>query len=635
MTILCRWCGVNPAHWKNKGRDEVVKYCTSCREPNMTRRSYICKTEGCAKQASYGFVKGTPEHCGEHKSDDMENLTSNSCEYKDCLVRPSFNYDGKTEKVRCSKHALPGMINVSHKTCHYEGCNTRASFSFIGNKDTAMCAKHKKKGMVDVNRKGLCLFSGCKTRASHGSVEENIPKYCAKHASEDMTNLVSKRCLFKGCNTMPTFGKKGSLKAEFCFSHKKDDMVDVKHPTCSFGNCKTRPSRGTSGEIRNTRCVKHAEPGMIDLKKVTCLAENCRIAPMFNFEGEKKGIYCKAHKTKDMINVEERRSCVIKDCNKRPGFNYLGNQKGLFCSFHKRDEMVDVNANFCEVEGCKTRAWMGYLHSKKIRCSSHSVAGMYSGRKISPKCDKEDCGQKAYYCPPEILYPERCETHKKEDDIKLEEKECEICLKNIPLLETETKCQECTEYQKNPLQFQRSKERRIKDVLEANNFEIISYDKIFEGGCSKRRPDFVLDYKSFFIIIEVDENAHRDRPCDCEISRMVEIHQDFGGACVLFIRYNPDDYTTSCGDRTKGFTKNKKREARLLTLLERLKQKIPVGIPAPLAAYYLFYDNDDGVDRFLKLDYERNIVREDDSMNISIKVNFSKAKEIVNSVLGR
>ena len=67
-------------------------------------------------------------------------------------------------------------------------------------------------------------------------------------------------------------------------------------------------------------------------------------------------------------------------------------------------------------------------------------------------------------------------------------------------------------------------------------------DKIILGGCSKRRPDLLLDLFYQIIIIEVDENQHTDYDCSCQNKRIMELSQDLGHRPIIFIRFNPDDY---------------------------------------------------------------------------------------------
>ena len=56
-------------------------------------------------------------------------------------------------------------------------------------------------------------------------------------------------------------------------------------------------------------------------------------------------------------------------------------------------------------------------------------------------------------------------------------------------------------------------------------------DKIVNGGCSKRRPDLLLDLGYQNLIIEIDENK-----------RIMELSQDLDDRSIVFIRFNPDGY---------------------------------------------------------------------------------------------
>ena len=67
----------------------------------------------------------------------------------------------------------------------------------------------------------------------------------------------------------------------------------------------------------------------------------------------------------------------------------------------------------------------------------------------------------------------------------------------------------------------------------------IIFDKTV-GGCSKRRHDVYIDKFTHVIIIECDENQHRET--SCENKRTMELFQDFGNRPVVFIRFNPDSY---------------------------------------------------------------------------------------------
>jgi len=56
------------------------------------------------------------------------------------------------------------------------------------------------------------------------------------------------------------------------------------------------------------------------------------------------------------------------------------------------------------------------------------------------------------------------------------------------------------------------------------------------GGCSKMRPDVFIDKFTHVVIIECDENQHKDT--SCENKRTMELFQDFGNRPIVFIRFN-------------------------------------------------------------------------------------------------
>ena len=112
-------------------------------------------------------------------------------------------------------------------------------------------------------------------------------------------------------------------------------------------------------------------------------------------------------------------------------------------------------------------------------------------------------------------------------------------------------------------------------------------DKKIQDGCSKRRPDLLLDFGSHVIIVEVDENKHTTYDCSCQNKRLMEISQDIGHKPVVFIRFNPDAYmnqegkkVTSCW-RINGYgvldiSKSKRDE--WLTRIDMLLQQLEYWI---------------------------------------------------------
>lgn len=89
----------------------------------------------------------------------------------------------------------------------------------------------------------------------------------------------------------------------------------------------------------------------------------------------------------------------------------------------------------------------------------------------------------------------------------------------------------------------KNKEKTVVDFVKENfnEFDWIS-DKKIQDGCSRRRPDLLLDLGYQIIVIEVDENQHKNYDCSCENKRLMEISQDVDHRPLVFIRFNPDTY---------------------------------------------------------------------------------------------
>lgn len=54
------------------------------------------------------------------------------------------------------------------------------------------------------------------------------------------------------------------------------------------------------------------------------------------------------------------------------------------------------------------------------------------------------------------------------------------------------------------------------------------------------RPDFVWELQTHIVILENDENQHKNMAYSCDTRRMVDIVNNYGGRPVVFIRFNPD-----------------------------------------------------------------------------------------------
>jgi hypothetical protein len=70
----------------------------------------------------------------------------------------------------------------------------------------------------------------------------------------------------------------------------------------------------------------------------------------------------------------------------------------------------------------------------------------------------------------------------------------------------------------------------------------IKNNKTIDGGCSKKRPDVMIDCLTHTIIIECDENQHQYDNYSCENKRTMELFTDLGNRPMVMIRFNPDEY---------------------------------------------------------------------------------------------
>ena len=131
-------------------------------------------------------------------------------------------------------------------------------------------------------------------------------------------------------------------------------------------------------------------------------------------------------------------------------------------------------------------------------------------------------------------------------------------------------------------------------------------DKAYDLGCSKKRPDMVCDLGSHILIIECDENKHKNGNYSCENKRIMELSQDFSEnnihRPIVIIRFNPDTYIDSNNQKIESCWKagkddilrinNKENwDLRLNELLERTHHYIENKPIKDVTFEYLFYDD--------------------------------------------
>jgi hypothetical protein len=149
----------------------------------------------------------------------------------------------------------------------------------------------------------------------------------------------------------------------------------------------------------------------------------------------------------------------------------------------------------------------------------------------------------------------------------------------------------------------KTKEREVTDRIKESfpDFDWV-LDKKVEGGCSKRRPDLLLDLGERIIIVEVDENKHTNYDCSCENKRLMELSRDLGHRPIVFIRFNPDGYVDSAGKKISSCwrlnghgvmtimkTRQKEWDTRINTLKDQVQYWIENSTEKTVEIIELFY----------------------------------------------
>lgn len=343
-----------------------------------------------------------------------------------------------------------------------------------------------------------------KKRSNFGLPNDKKAQYCGDCKKTDMIDIKSPKCIV--CNKKnPIFGKVGDKKAYHCGDCKKENMVDIKHPKCIICKIK-RPFFGLPNDKKAQYCCDCKKIDMINIKSPKCIVCKKTI-PSFGLPDDKKAQYCGDCKKDGMINIKSHK-CI--KCNiKHPSFGLPDNKVAQYCRDCKKDDMINIKSPKCII--CKKiEASFGLPNDKKrqycFNCKKDDMVNVKDN-----KCKSEWCSTIAI--------------------VKKYEGYCAYCFTNI--------------YPDKPVSRNyKTKEREVVNFVK-DNFEefTIKTDKKIYDGCSRKRPDIFIDLGYQVVIVEVDENQHRDYDCSCENKRLMELSQDVNHRPIVFIRFNPDDYT--------------------------------------------------------------------------------------------
>ena len=392
-----------------------------------------------------------------------------------------------------------------------------------------------------------CKNENCNKRAMYNKSNETKGKYCKSHMENGMTNVVDKKCVYDGCRSQPSCNYPQFKNGIYCAKHKLHGMINVVTKKCLYNSCNTISLYNYPNNSKRLYCNIHKLEGMINVVDNRCEYENCNITPVFNFPNEKSGKYCNQHKLDGMINIKCRK-CTYNGCYKQPRYNYPNEKSGKYCNTHKLDDMIDVVSKRCAYPLCDVRPSYNYPDKKSGKyCITHKFDDMIDIINFKKMCKTP-----------------HCETR---------------CIKKY-----KGYCMRCFLFmfpnEKNARNY-KTKEVAVADIIkERFSYYDITCDKTIQDGCSKYRPDIIIDLGYQVIIIEVDETQHKNY--SCENKRMMTLSQDSNHRPMIMIRFNPDAYhngtkkITSCwGIDGNGMcvvkkTKQKEWQQRCDMLCERI-----------------------------------------------------------------
>ncbi len=329
------------------------------------------------------------------------------------------------------------------------------------------------------------------------------------------------KCQYKDCNKYASYGIEWQ-KATHCKDHSSDSMMNVRSKRCQYDNCVKQPVFGL--ELRKaTHCKLHASDGMLDVISKRCQYDDCHKQPTYGIE-LKIATHCKLHASHNMFDVINKQ-CQYANCNKRPNFGFISG-KPIYCKEHATDDMIDINHKQCQYANCNKRPNFGLISGKPTYCKEHASVDMIdvaNRRCVFPLCDTQYNRKYSPYCS-------RCYFYLNPNDPKIRNYKTKEHAFMIPLSE---------------------------------QYPEMILDKVVQGGCSKRRPDGLLDCLTHSIIVEIDEGQHIGYDSLCNNRRNMELFTDLGNRPVIFIRLNPDSYKIN-GKHIKGvFTLSKSGELKI------------------------------------------------------------------------
>jgi hypothetical protein len=536
-----------------------------------------------------------------------------------CVVKPVFGFPVDVVATYCCTHKKEGMIDIFNKKCVFVHPTT-------GEK----CTKQRTHNFLEIDKE------------TGDILQHNEPKYCAEHASSGMLNLLIRRCGKSGCLVIPSYNYEKMPLGAFCYEHKKENMVCVTN-TSLCGMCSKRASYNFRGQKTVLFCEEHAEPGMVNITRTMCShPDGCDKQARERDIVTGKFLYCTNHFKKlypgkpttkalnaikkleknvrlhelSQVNtqntdvvipsvdidgepiVEKTTTDIVEESKIEKVTKILYDIDGEPFECEVLDDKITITQpeiNKTKVEQLTTKVASMYIDEDKV-CSTivkptYEVDGLVRPISLSTLSilQKKMKDAKTGIIKVESTAPEGV-------DVRLAKKTC----KNIGCLEPghmnyDRYCRSCFIVlfpEDERVGKYKSKELCVRDYIrkEFPNITLICDRKVIDG-CSKRRPDLLIDLGYQVLCIEVDENQHARYEEICENRRMMEIFEDIGKRPLIFIRFNPDSYYKGKIKVTSCWSSDKKCGAQIVKKSSEFEWKKRLDVLRNQVAYWLDENN--------------------------------------------
>lgn len=331
----------------------------------------------------------------------------------------------------------------------------------------------------------------------------------------------------------------------------------------------------------------------------------CKKKAFYNYVG-RTAMVCKDHKYDGMIIVKG--TCIHDKCNRNAYFNIPTDVRPIYCMSHKLPDMIHVSSVKYEFKLPDMFDPTEKLNELKPDLSSESKKKCFKDKErpleLKNTCYKDGCEKIPKFNAPHKQGGMYCDEHKKMFMINVVDRPCRTPFCTTRALQKyDDHCLFCFVHLFPHSPLTRNYKTKEASVVEFVKRTFPQYtwitDKRVQDGCSRRRPDLLLDLGDQVLIIEVDENKHADYECSCENKRIMELSQDVGHRPIVFIRFNPDSYVVkdqkvpSCwclNDNGLCVLKDKPEwKRRLDALKQQMEYWIQERTPKTIEVVQLFY----------------------------------------------